>query len=96
MAVFPNPVPGGTPALHIFLLFLIKHTWISSLVETQGPEIYWSEKADIQNLHFVCLQEQGWETLVYGLHYTTGNAFHVTVHAGTTKDMYVDTLLFRW
>ncbi len=37
-----------------------------------------------------------WETLVYGLHYTTGNAFHVTVHAGTAIDMYVDTLLFRW
>lgn len=25
---FPNPVPKGTPTLHIFILSLIKHTWI--------------------------------------------------------------------
>ncbi len=53
--MFPNPVSGGTPTLHIFQLFLIKHTWInSSLVETLGREIYWSDKGDIQNVHCWC------------------------------------------
>ncbi len=37
-------------------------------------------------------QKQSQSTL-----YTTENACHVTIHAGTTIDMYrLDALLFRW
>ncbi len=56
-AVFPNSVPGGTPTLHILQLFSNQthlNQLISSLVETPGPEIYWSDKADIQNVHCCC------------------------------------------
>jgi len=36
--VFPNPVPGGTPTLHIFK-FLIKHmVQLISLLETPRPD----------------------------------------------------------
>ncbi len=52
--VFPNTVLGCTPTLQIFPNQTHLNQLISSLVETPGPEIYWSDKGDIQNVHCWC------------------------------------------
>ena len=48
--MFLNHVPGWPPALPIFLVSSIKHTFISSLAETERPVMGVTDKGDIQGM----------------------------------------------
>jgi len=51
--VFPNSTPSGTPAEHIFELFLFKHFQLISS-KTLRPEMHGSHNGDIQNIFCCC------------------------------------------